>query len=188
MTDVPFGRGGSPLQNLIVRGHTKTVVSALKMNEGIDSGPVYLKCELDLTGSALDIFKRTAPVCFDMMHKIQMEEITPAEQEGKPTIYRRRTPAESRIPESFSINKLHDFVRMLDAPGYPKAFLSYGDFRIEMFNARINNDKTLSAEVKVIKHENKVLIVAAHSDDEVLGCGGTIAKLAKQGNEVAVIL
>lgn len=34
---------------------------------------------------------------------------------------------------------------------------------------------------------NKVLIVAAHSDDEVLGCGGTIAKLANQGNEVAVI-
>ena len=153
MTDVPFGRGGSPLQNLIVRGHTKTVVSALKMNEGIDSGPVYLKCELDLTGSALDIFKRTAPVCFEMMHKIQMEEITPAEQEGEPTIYKGRTPAESRIPESFNINKLHDFVRMLDAPNYPKAFLSYGDFRIEVFNVRINNDKTLSAEVKVIKHE-----------------------------------
>ena len=56
MTAVPFGRGGSPLQNLIVRGHTKTVVSALKMNEGIDSGPVYLKRALDLTGSALDIF------------------------------------------------------------------------------------------------------------------------------------
>ena len=76
MTDVPFGRGGSPLQNLIVRGYTKTVVSALKMNEGIDSGPVYLKCELDLAGSALDIFKRTAPVCFEMMHKIQVEEMT----------------------------------------------------------------------------------------------------------------
>ncbi len=34
---------------------------------------------------------------------------------------------------------------------------------------------------------NKVLIVAAHSDDEVLGCGGTIAKLTQQGNQVAVI-
>ena len=35
--------------------------------------------------------------------------------------------------------------------------------------------------------KSKVLIVAAHSDDEVLGCGGTIAKLAQQGSEVAVI-
>ena len=153
MTDVPFGRGGSPLQNLIVRGHTKTVVSALKMNEGIDSGPVYLKRALDLTGSALDIFQRTAPVCFDMMHKIQMEEITPVEQAGEPTIYKRRTPAESRIPEALTIEKLYDFVRMLDAPNYPRAFFSYGDFRIEMFNARVNNDETLSAEVKVTKHE-----------------------------------
>ena len=153
MTDVPFGRGGSPLQNLIVRGHYKTVVSALKMNEGIDSGPVYLKCELDLTGSALDIFKRTAPVCFEMMRKIHMEEMAPVEQEGKPTIYKRRTPAESLIPESLSINKLYDFVRMLDAPNYPKAFLLHGDLRVEMFNARIDNDKTLSAEVRVIKDE-----------------------------------
>ena len=30
MTDVPYGRGGSPLQNLIQRGHAETMVSALK--------------------------------------------------------------------------------------------------------------------------------------------------------------
>ena len=34
----------------------------------------------------------------------------------------------------------------------------------------------------------KILVVAAHPDDEVLGCGGTIAKLAKVGHEVHVIL
>jgi methionyl-tRNA formyltransferase len=123
------------------------------MNGGIDSGPVYLKCELDLAGSALDIFQRTAPICFEMMQKIQMEEMTPIEQEGEPTIYKRRTPVESRIPEALSINKLYDFVRMLDAPNYPKAFFLYGDFRIEMFNARINSDETLSADVKVTRHE-----------------------------------
>ena len=29
MTDLPYGRGGSPLQNLIVRGHNDTMISAL---------------------------------------------------------------------------------------------------------------------------------------------------------------
>ncbi|MEI8292953.1 MAG: PIG-L deacetylase family protein [bacterium] len=34
----------------------------------------------------------------------------------------------------------------------------------------------------------KTLIIAAHPDDEVLGCGGTIAKLAAQGEEVHILI
>lgn len=32
--------------------------------------------------------------------------------------------------------------------------------------------------------KQKILIVVAHPDDEVLGCGGTIAKLKKEGNQI----
>lgn len=32
------------------------------------------------------------------------------------------------------------------------------------------------------------LVIAAHPDDEVLGCGGTIARLARQGEKVAVAI
>ena len=35
--------------------------------------------------------------------------------------------------------------------------------------------------------KNKILIVAAHPDDEVLGCGGTIAKYAKD-NEIYILI
>ena len=34
----------------------------------------------------------------------------------------------------------------------------------------------------------KTLIIAAHPDDEVLGCGGTIAKLAAEGEEVHILI
>lgn len=34
----------------------------------------------------------------------------------------------------------------------------------------------------------KVLVIAAHPDDEVLGMGGSIAKLTKEGNEVNVLI
>lgn len=34
----------------------------------------------------------------------------------------------------------------------------------------------------------KILVVAAHGDDEVLGCGGTMARSAAEGHEVHVLL
>jgi LmbE family N-acetylglucosaminyl deacetylase len=35
---------------------------------------------------------------------------------------------------------------------------------------------------------SKILIIAAHPDDEVLGCGGTMARLSKEGNEVYTLI
>ena len=42
MTDLPFGRGGSPLQNLIVRGYKETMLSAIKCVGEVDAGPIYI--------------------------------------------------------------------------------------------------------------------------------------------------
>lgn len=39
-----------------------------------------------------------------------------------------------------------------------------------------------------MKKNKKILIIAAHPDDEVLGCGGTIAKLKKEGNQVFCLI
>jgi len=48
MTDVPYGRGGSPLQNLIVRGHTETKLTALRCVRDLDADgypPAFLETE-----------------------------------------------------------------------------------------------------------------------------------------------
>lgn len=39
-----------------------------------------------------------------------------------------------------------------------------------------------------MSHNDSVLVVAAHPDDEVLGCGGTIARFANEGRSVHVLL
>ena len=41
MTDLPYGRGGSPLQNLIQRGHSNTMLTALVCSAELDASDVY---------------------------------------------------------------------------------------------------------------------------------------------------
>ena len=50
MTDLPFGRGGSPLQNLIARGIYETKLSALKCTAQLDAGDIYISNNLYLYG------------------------------------------------------------------------------------------------------------------------------------------
>ncbi len=43
MTDLPYGRGGSPLQNLILKKVYNTKISALRVEKELDAGEIYLK-------------------------------------------------------------------------------------------------------------------------------------------------
>jgi methionyl-tRNA formyltransferase len=148
MTDVPFGRGGSPLQNLIVRGHSETKMTALRMTSEFDAGPVYLKKPLSLDGSALEIYERAAGLTAVMIEEIISTDIEPDEQVGEPTVFPRRTPAESEIPEDLDPEGVFDFIRMLDAPGYPKAFVRYGGYRLEFSGAELR-DGRVEAKVTI---------------------------------------
>ena len=83
MTDVPYGRGGSPLQNLIARGHRKTKLTALRMTKEFDAGPVYLKEDLSLEGStAEEIFIRASKLSCELALKIVDGEPQPTQQVG----------------------------------------------------------------------------------------------------------
>src|SRR5438874_8112341 len=77
MTDVPFGRGGSPLQNLIVRGIETTQLTALRCAAELDAGPVYLKRPLSLHGAAEEIFLRAAGLMKTMILDIVEQRIQP---------------------------------------------------------------------------------------------------------------
>lgn len=151
MTDVPYGRGGSPLQNLILRGHTETVISALRMTQEMDAGPVYMKWPLSLEGSAQEIYERAAVIIADMMRVIADKEPTPVPQKGEVVEFKRREPEQSSIGSGLSprssVCDLHDFIRMLDADGYPRAFIQYHQYRITFSNARLEGDRVIATAV-----------------------------------------
>ena len=100
MTDLPYGRGGSPLQNLILRGHLETQISALRCVAELDAGPIYMKRPLSLNGSASEIFLHASNIVEKMIEEIIHKEPIPKPQEGEPTVFSRRVPEQSRAAEA----------------------------------------------------------------------------------------
>ena len=150
MTDLPYGRGGSPLQNLIVNGHRDTKISAIKCVKKLDGGPVYLKKDLSLQGTATEIFERASKVIRNMIAEIIQENPTPVEQEGEVVNFKRRRPEESDSREITDNERMYDHIRMLDADGYPLAFLESDYLKFEFSQAELNEGE-LYARVKISK-------------------------------------
>jgi methionyl-tRNA formyltransferase len=151
MTDLPFGRGGSPLQNLIVRGYKETKISAIRVTKGLDTGDVYLKKPLELNGKAQEIFIKASDVIHDMILEIVEKNLTPIPQTGEITLFKRRKPEDGNLHSLTSKKEIFDHIRMLDCEGYPSAFIETKHFRFEFTCATINNNETIKANVRIIK-------------------------------------
>lgn len=154
MTEVPFGRGGSPLQNLVVRGHQHTKLTALRMTSELDAGPVYGREDLCLRGTAEEVYVRATELAAEMIAKIVRDRPEPLPQEGEPVFFARRTPAESEVPTTGSLEELHDFIRMLDADAYPHAFLRHGSFRLELRRSALY-DGAIIADVHITREDEE---------------------------------
>ena len=157
MTDLPFGRGGSPLQNLIIRKVYDTKISALRVNEGIDTGKVYMKRDFSIAeGNANSIFTNLSNMIFhEMIPYILNNHLIPKKQTGTITTFTRRSPEESNMNNS-SLMKLHDvydFIRMLDGEGYPKAFILLGKLKIFLSDVEYINEK-LYGKFEIVEESN----------------------------------
>lgn len=134
MTPLPYGRGGSPLQNLILRGFTKTVISAVLADGGLDTGNILMQKPLSLKGTADQILKRASKVIAKMIRELDGSTDQGEPQQGEVVAFKRRKPSDSDLTVAAppTAEDFYNFVRMLDGEGYPPAFIDIGPIRIEL--------------------------------------------------------
>jgi methionyl-tRNA formyltransferase len=143
--DLPFGRGGSPIQNNIANGIYKTKITAIKVEKEIDSGDIYLKEDIELNGNLTEILKRISKTIFNIMiPKIIDGNYILKKQVGKPSYFTRRKKEDGEIKEYFDINKIYDYIRMLDNEEYPKAYINFGDYQFKFSNATLEDNKIVA--------------------------------------------
>ena len=145
---LPFGRGGSPIQNLILRNIEKTPVCALRMTEMLDGGPIYDSIEVTLDGTITEIFSNIAVCVEKLIIKICQENIEPQEQRGAVVSFNRLTYADNELKSEYSIKELYDRIRMVDGEGYKNAYINFGKNKIEFTEAHLDKN-CLIAKIKV---------------------------------------
>lgn len=149
---LPYGRGGSPIQNLIIRGIERSPVCALKMTDVLDGGPIYDSLEVSLDGSVDEIFSRIAKCVEKLILKICKSNPVPKPQEGDVLSFRRLSYAENQLFEEYSLKELYDRIRMVDGEGYQRAYIKFGNYKIEFSDSQLLNDELL-AKVRISRND-----------------------------------
>jgi methionyl-tRNA formyltransferase len=152
---LPYGRGGSPIQNLILEGFKTSPVNAILVGEEIDAGDILGSREVSLDGKLSEIFTRISGIVIELILEITSGEFVSVPQSGIPVIFKRRTGTDNQIPSTnIGLVDLYDRIRMLDSPDYPKAYIAQGNFVVEFFNAHLV-DGTLAAQAIFKVKQNK---------------------------------
>lgn len=149
-SDLPEGRGGSPIQNQIMEGAISSKVNAIQMTEQVDAGPVYASAPVTLQGSASDIWLAISHVVFKLIGTILLTDPRPFPQSlahGKP--FKRRTDNDLAQVSRGDIEKVLRFIQMLDGPGYPGAFVDMGDYRLTLSRAGLCDDGSVLCDAKI---------------------------------------
>ena len=136
----PTALPGSPLQNQVFSGVTKSALTLLRMNESVDAGPIFGQIPLDLKGSIEDLFvemtrlgnrltKRLIADCVSGDLRFHDQDHTLA------TEFKRRLPSDSELIPStvkkWRFEELEDRVNILKGP-YPRAFISCESGKLEI--------------------------------------------------------
>jgi methionyl-tRNA formyltransferase len=127
-SSLPKGRGMSPLTWQILEGKNEITNTLFEAEHSVDSGVVYFQNSMRFEGHEL----------LDELHRVQGEKIKELvlkfidcypnvegkEQEGEPTYYKWRTPADGALDINLPLRELFNQLRIADNEKYP-AFFEY---------------------------------------------------------------
>lgn len=129
-SDLPQGKGWSPLTWQILEGKNAIPITLFEAQEKVDSGVIYKKTTIDLEGHELiEEIKHlqglaTQKLILDFLKNIvHMKGI---EQEGKESFYPKRTEKDSELDPSKSIDEQFNLLRVCDNERYPAFFMKNG--------------------------------------------------------------
>lgn len=140
-SDLPVGRGWSPVAWQVLAGKNKIPITVFEAEEALDSGPVYMKDYIHLEGTELlpeikeKQGRKTKELVLKMVEKYP--DLHGQEQTGESSYYPRRTRKDDRLDIDKSIKDHFNHLRIVDNEKYPAWF----EYKNQRYILKIYKDK-----------------------------------------------
>ncbi|SDN36937.1 formyltransferase family protein [Afipia sp. GAS231] len=126
-SDLPIGRGWSPMVWEVIQGAKSITVTLLEAAEKIDSGAIWKKQNFQIADHELydEINEKLFGITCELMNfaVVNFRTVIPVPQDDRaPSYHRKRTPNDSKIDPDRSIREQFDLLRICDPLRFPAFF------------------------------------------------------------------
>ncbi len=125
-SDLPKGKGYSPVQWQILEGRKKIPIKLININENIDAGDILCSDHFILRGHELysDIRKLQATATNKLINKflLRYPKVRAIKQIGKSTYYRKRSKLDSELDVKKTIKDQFNLLRIVNNDKWPAYF------------------------------------------------------------------
>ena len=161
---LPRWRGAAPMQWAILEGDKTTGITTMQMDEGLDTGAMLLKKEIEIaedeTGESLH--DRLAALGSDLLlETLRLAEegkLEPVPQIDEESCYAKMLTKElGRLDMNEDAEKLERYIRGLNS--WPSAYTGYQGKTMKIWRAEVTDEETGKKPGTIVKVEKKSFTV-----------------------------
>jgi methionyl-tRNA formyltransferase len=163
---LPKLRGAAPLNWAIINEETKTGITTMQMDVGLDTGDMLLKSEVEIdeninVGELHDILMhKGAELLIETLDKLEKNELTPQKQDDSLSSYAPILNNENRkINWNLPAKSIHNLIRGLSP--WPAAYFTMDEKTVKVYSSSYINDDSDYEPGYVIKANNEGIFVKA---------------------------
>lgn len=162
---LPRWRGAAPIQQALLAGDTETGISIMKMEKGLDTGPVYCieKCSLSKTTTTQQLHDTLAKLgpktLLNCLAELIAGQLSPKSQQHNQATYAHKIKKEdAKINWTLPAIEIDRAIRAFNP--VPIAFTCLVDLVIRMWHSELLSESTIAPPGTIIAAQPKGIDVA----------------------------
>jgi len=181
---LPHLRGAAPIHRAIMDGEKTTGVTIMQMDEGLDTGDMLLKGEIEITddmnvGMLHDEISRLgSELLIKALDRIEKGEIEPEKQDDSKSSYAKKiTKEDCHIDFNNNVKDIYNKIRGLNP--FPLSYVNLDEKNIKIYESIIKNEKTNEKCGTILSYNKKDRAIMVAAKDGIIG----IKELKMQGKK-----